>query len=91
MFENLLRGKTPRYRILPKKIAAKMCVTYVAILLYVYMHIYVYTYIDTYIHIYPYSPPLPLRILPQMSVVYDGVAMISRLLKIIGFFCKRAP
>jgi len=91
MFEKNLRGKTPRYRILRKKFAAKMSVTYVAILLYVYMHIYVYTYIDTHIYIYPYSPPLPLRILPQMSVVYYGVATISRLLKIIGFFWKRAP
>ena len=47
---------------------------------YIYIHMHIHIYLCIYIHIY----------MCDMSCQYYGVATISRLLEIIGLFCKRA-
>jgi len=62
---------------------------YVWIYVYIYIYIYDYVYIYTkyiYIHIYIYIYVYAL----QSRSIWYGVATISRLLKIIGLFCKSA-
>jgi len=66
--------------------------------IYIYIYIYVYIYIYIYIHIYIYTPLFghmhtyyTADIERQRSEMGYGVATISRLLKMIGFFRKRTP
>ena len=56
---------------------------YIHMCIFVYTYIQMYVYIDTYIFIY-------VNATIGVYYIYPGVALISRLLKIIGLFCKRA-
>ena len=62
--------------------------TYIYIYIYVYIYIYIYIYIYTYTHTHTHYPAL--HILVAQGAVGYGVATSSRLLEIIGLFCKRA-
>jgi len=69
--------------------------TYIYIYIYtdMYTYIYLYTYVNTYIYIYIYWHVYIYLSIQRSQVVYiytNGVAAISRLLKITGIFCKRA-
>jgi len=73
---------------------------YVCIYVYIYIHIYIYTYICThtyvhiniyictyiYIHLYLYDVSKYIRIC--LHTYTYGVATISRLLRIMGLFCR---
>ena len=65
------------------------------IYIYIYIHIYVYICIDMYVYVmdmcicsYMY---MYICMLGAWSLRVYGVALVSRIDKIIGFFCKRAP
>ena len=64
---------------------------YIYIRMYMYMYVctYVYSYIYMYIYIYVCIFVTESPMLDRNDSCY-GVATISRLLKIIGFYCKRA-
>jgi len=65
--------------------------TYMCICIYTYIYTYIYIYIYTYTHIYLY---IHIYINNELGLwlAFDyGLVTISRLLKIIGLFCKRAP
>ena len=54
---------------------------------YVYICTHVHKNIHIYIHVYIYLPSLHCD---RIHIYVYGVATISRLLQIIGLFCKRA-
>ena len=57
--------------------------------MHIYIYIYVYIYIYIYIHIYVLTHKHA-HIFRGLASWGYGVATISRLLKLIGLFCKRA-
>ena len=67
---------------------------HIHIYIYIYICIYVCIYIYIYIYLHVYRPIPPYRSLCRVSHLYIyswyRVATTSKLLKIIGLFCKRA-
>ena len=61
---------------------------YICVHTHTYIHIYIRIYIYTYIHIYICVHTY--KNIHTTSRIWNGVATISRLLKMIGLFCKRA-
>jgi len=49
--------------------------------MYIYLYMYIYMYMHIHVHAYIHL---------HMHIKEYGVATISRLLEIIGLFCKRA-
>ena len=57
--------------------------------LYIHVHVFICTCTYTYLHVYIYMPYTGTQRYGAFNACY-GVATISRLLKSIGLFCKRA-
>ena len=68
---------------------------YICIIVYIYVHIYtlmynhICAYVQMYIYAYIYINTFH-HAAPARHIALYGVATISRILKIIGLFCKRA-
>ena len=77
---------------------------YIYVFVYMYIHIYTYTYMQVSMHIYSFTLVFTYILNAHINTflyisymhyilyaqMYYGVALASRLLKIIGLFCKRA-